>query len=77
MKDARGYVKAALKDGLDDGNSWRTESFGCSDEELAELQCCVRGGFDLAKMKFAYLEQLPYVMVHILKPGMKEMCLAA
>ena len=77
MKDALEYVKAALREGLHEANSWGTAFFGCSDEELAELQCCVRGGFDLANMKFAYLEQLPYVMVHILKPGVKEKCRAA
>ena len=77
LKDAHEYVKAALKDGLEEANSWHTEFFNCSEEELAELQCCVRGGFDLAKMKFVYLEQLPYFMVHILKPGVKEMCRAA
>ena len=77
LGEAEQYVQDSLARGISECNSWSPESFGCGHASLLELQRCVRSSFHLAQLRHDYLSKLPWILVHILKPGGKARCMQA
>ena len=77
LGEAEEFVKQSLQQGLSACNSWSVEYFGCGHSSLLELQRCTRSAFHLAQLRHDYLSKLPWILVHLLKPGGKSRCVRA
>ena len=73
--EAADFVKREMKRGLDEANEFTTGTFQNKKDECFDLIRCVRATYQLAFMKFEYLWKLPYVLVRILIPGIRALCL--
>jgi len=77
LPEAGPYVEAVLAQGLAECNTWTVDTFGhdgCSFECLLGFQAMVRGSFNLAQKRHAYLYKLPWLLARLLQPGVKALC---
>ena len=74
LPDAEEYITAQLKRGLDEANGWSESRWGCSADELRELQVCVRMTYVLAWKRHSYVSRLPWLLARLFQPGIRDRC---
>ena len=77
LPEAETYVLQSLRAGLLESHSWHADSFGagCTTEDVADLQVCVRASYNLACKRHEYLSKVPYLFAKLLEPGIKQRCI--
>ena len=77
LPEAETYVLQSLRAGLLESHSWHAVSFGagCTTEDVADLQVCVRASYNLACKRHEYLSKVPYLFAKLLEPGIKQRCI--
>ena len=78
LPQAAAVVGERLQMGLDEASSWNLHRFAGQlgrQDDLLELQLCVRTSVHLANLRFDYLQKIPWLLSRILEPGIREQCL--
>ena len=70
LPEAESYITEKLSSALQEANGWTTGTWGCTADELSELQVCVRGTYHLAWLRHEYLKKLPWRFCRVHEPGM-------
>ena len=70
LPEAESYITEKLSSALQEANGWTTGTWGCTADELSELQVCVRGMYHLAWLRHEYLKKLPWRFCRVHEPGM-------
>ena len=70
LPEAESYITEKLSSALQEANGWTTGTWGCTADELSELQECVRGTYHLAWLRHEYLKKRPWRFCRVHEPGM-------
>lgn len=72
LKVAHRFAKAELERGLREANAWEADFFGGGERRWQELQGCVRSAVHLALQKIGFLGEVPYLLVRLDEPGVRD-----
>ena len=70
------YAVAELERGLAEANGWQPQHFELGEIVWQELQGCVRHSVHLAHQKIRFLNEVPYLLVRLDQPGVRDECMA-
>lgn len=74
LKEAFKFATDQLRIGLDEANLWGPDFFGGHPALWQEHQGCVRAVFRLASDKIHFLDRIPWLLVNLDVPGVRDRC---